>query len=193
VFVGWSIQARPSRLTPRHDVTTAPAASSDATTHAAGNNVIGNVANRHRVRFCRAFNCRILYGLYLPTVFISQQSYLLLFGIPSPTHSFFPGLKPSFSANPSHCSGAALPFFYLNIYYVDSPDCLLFSFFLFLHFLVVGSVRYIKLTHVGFRAHVKIASRIVSYRSVLSPLSIQGLATPWTYFSLFVSVLCHSD
>ena len=58
--------------------------------------------------------------------------------------------------------------------------------------LVVGSVRYIKLTHVGFRAHVKIASRIVSYRSVLSPLSIQGLATPWTYFSPFVSVLCHS-
>jgi len=38
------------------------------------------------------------------TVFICQQSYLLLFGIPSPTHSFIPGLKPSFSANPSHCS-----------------------------------------------------------------------------------------
>jgi len=45
---------------------------------------------------------------------------------------------------------AALPFFYLNIHYVDSPDCLLlflsisvfyFYFFLFLHFLVVGSVR----------------------------------------------------
>ena len=33
------------------------------------------------------------------TVFIGQQSYLLLFGIPSPTRSFFPGLKPSFSAN----------------------------------------------------------------------------------------------
>jgi len=32
-----------------------------------------------------------------------------------------------------------------------------------LHFLVVSSVRYIKLTHVGFRAHVKIASRVVSY------------------------------
>jgi len=30
-----------------------------------------------------------------------------------------------------------------------------------LHFLVVVSVRQIKLTHVGFRAHVKIASRIV--------------------------------
>ena len=41
------------------------------------------------------------------TVFICQQSYLLLFGIPSPTHSFFPGLKPSFSTNLSHCS----PFF----------------------------------------------------------------------------------
>ena len=57
---------------------------------------------------------------------------------------------------------------------MDSPDCLLyfwayrffFLVFLFLHFLVVGSVGYIKLTHVGFRAHVKIASRIVSYRIV---------------------------
>ena len=58
---------------------------------------------------------------------------------------------------------------------MDSPDCLLtllstcvfllFSFSVF-HFLVVGSVRLTKLTHVGFRAHVKIASRIVSYRIV---------------------------
>jgi len=39
-----------------------------------------------------------------------------------------------------------------------------FSFFVFLQFLVVGSVRLIKLTHVGFQAHVKITSRIVSYR-----------------------------
>ena len=42
------------------------------------------------------------------TVFICQQSYLLLFGIPSPTHSFIPGLKPSFSVNPSHCSPSFL-------------------------------------------------------------------------------------
>ena len=43
---------------------------------------------------------------------------------------------------------------------------LLFSFFFdFYTFLVVGSVRSIKLTYVGFRAHVKIASRIVSYRT----------------------------
>jgi len=42
------------------------------------------------------------------TVFICQQSYLLLFGIPSPTHSFIPGLKTSFSANPSYCSPSFL-------------------------------------------------------------------------------------
>ena len=56
---------------------------------------------------------------------------------------------------------------------MDFPDCLLlllsisvflrFSFVsVFYTFLVVGSVRWIKLTHVGFRAHDKIASRIVS-------------------------------
>jgi len=55
-------------------------------------------------------------------VFICQQSYLLLFGIPSPTHSFIPGLKlPSLQILPT----AALPFFYLNIHYVESADCLL--------------------------------------------------------------------
>ena len=37
-----------------------------------------------------------------------------------------------------------------------------FTFFSVLQFLVVVSVRYIKPTHVGFRAHVEIASRIVS-------------------------------
>ena len=49
---------------------------------------------------CTAFNCRILYGYYLPTVGLLT----ILFGIPSPAHSFIPGLKPSFSANPSHRS-----------------------------------------------------------------------------------------
>ena len=45
------------------------------------------------------------------TVFICQQSYLLLFGIPSPTHSFFPGLKPFFlQIFPT----VALPFFLLK-------------------------------------------------------------------------------
>ena len=45
--------------------------------------------------------------------------------------------------------------------------------FLFLHFFVVGCVRLIKLTRVGFRAHVKIASRIVSYRSGLAGRAFQ--------------------
>jgi len=61
---------------------------------------------------------------------------------------------------------------------MDFPECLLlllsisffllFSFFsVFYTFLAVGSVRLIKLTYVGFRTHVKIASRIVSYRATL--------------------------
>ena len=37
-----------------------------------------------------AFNCRILYDHYLPTVI------LIIIGIPSPTHSFTLGLNPSF-------------------------------------------------------------------------------------------------
>ena len=59
------------------------------------------------------------------TVFICQQSYLLLFRIPPPIHSFIPGLKPSFSANPSHCSPSFLLLRGLNIHYVDPADCLL--------------------------------------------------------------------
>jgi len=37
---------------------------------------------------------------------------------------------------------------------ISEHICFLLLVFLFLHFLVVGSVRYIKLTHVGFRQHV---------------------------------------
>ena len=88
-----------------------------------------------------------------------------------PTHSFTPGLQPSFSANPSHCSPSFLLLKYSlhgfpGLFTVVSEHIcfLLLVFFLFLHFLVVVSVRQIKLTHVGFRAHVYIASRIVSYR-----------------------------
>jgi len=29
---------------------------------------------------------------------------LIIISFPSPTHFFIPGLKPSFAANPSHCS-----------------------------------------------------------------------------------------
>ena len=80
---------------------------------------------------------------------ICQQSYLLLFGIPSPTHSFFPGLKPSFSPNPSHCSPSFLLLKYLlrgfpGLFTVISEHiCFLLLVFssVFLHFSVVGSVR----------------------------------------------------
>ena len=76
----------------------------------------------------------------------SVESYtviiiLIIIGIPSPTHSFIPGLKPSISANPSY---RILSFSSFRIHYMDSPDCLLlllsifrlllFSCFLLLHF-----------------------------------------------------------
>ena len=108
-----------------------------------------------------------------PTV---SPVHVLMLSSPSPTHSFIPGLKPSFSANPSHRS---LSFFFFRIHYMNSSDCLplllrtsvciFLNFFSVLHFSVVGSVLWIKLTYVGFRAHVKIASRIVSYRIVSCP------------------------
>ena len=83
----------------------------------------------------------ILYGLHLPTVILTIISYSI-------THSLFHSwlIKPSFSANPSHRSPS---FFFFGIHYMDSPDftvtsehiCFLLLVFLFLHFLVVGSVR----------------------------------------------------
>ena len=80
------------------------------------------------------------------TVFICQQSYLLLFGIPSPTDSFIPGLKPSFSANPSHCSPSYLLKYSLHGFpglftVISEHICFLLLVFLFLHFIVVGSMQ----------------------------------------------------
>jgi len=64
--------------------------------------------------------------------------------ISPPTHSFTPGLKPFFSANPSHCSPSFLLLKYSlhgfpGLFTVISEHiCFLFVVFLFLHFLVVG-------------------------------------------------------
>jgi len=76
-------------------------------------------------QLCTAFNC-ILYGHYLPTVI------LIIIAIPSPTHFFTTGLKPSFSANPSHCS---FPFLlqdslhgFPRLFTVTSEDIPSFSF-----------------------------------------------------------------
>ena len=72
------------------------------------------------VSSCRAFNCRILYDHYLPTVILIV--ILIIIGIPSPTHSLTPGLNPSFSANPPYRS---LSFFSFRIHNMDFPYCLL--------------------------------------------------------------------
>ena len=74
-----------------------------------------------------------------------HKSHTFIIGIPSPTHSFTLGLNPSFSANPPYRS---LSFVSFKIHYMDFPDCLLlllsisifllFSFFCFYTFLVVG-------------------------------------------------------
>ena len=77
------------------------------------------------------------------------------------------GTRPCSAANQPHAATALDRRDRQTDERTDTHICfLLFSFSLF-HFLVVGSVRYIKLTRVGFRAHVKIASRIVSYRYIL--------------------------
>ena len=86
---------------------------------------------------CRAFNCRILYNHYLPTVILIV--ILIIIGIPSPTHSFTLGLNPSFSANLPYRS---LSFFSFRIYYMISQTvyCYFWAYpsfyflvFLFLH------------------------------------------------------------
>jgi len=71
-----------------------------------------------------------------PATTASQARYtslVILIGIPSPTHSFMPGVKPSFAAKPAHRS----------LFFASSgfstwipPDCLLLllSIFRLLHF-----------------------------------------------------------
>ena len=45
-------------------------------------------------------------------------------------------------------------------------------FYFFIHYLVFGSVRQIKLTYVSFRAHVKLASHILGSR--ITPTPVRG-------------------
>ena len=49
------------------------------------------------------------------TVIMLLTLILIIISIPSPPHSFIPGLKPSFSANPPHCS---LLFFFRTDYMI---------------------------------------------------------------------------
>jgi len=106
-----------------------------------------------------------------------QQSYLLLSVFHHPLcHSLFHSwLKTSFSANPSHrslsfSSSGFTTWIPQTVYcYFWAYSVVYFLvFFLFLHFLIAGSVRWIKLTHVGFRAHVKISYRIKWSKTAIS-------------------------
>ena len=82
------------------------------------------------------------------TVVMLLTFRLITIIIPPPVHSFISGLKPSFSANPTHRT--FLVFFRTDS--TDSTDCLptlllsisvflLFSFFSVFHFVVVGFMR----------------------------------------------------
>ena len=96
----------------------------------------------------RPLMVRLVRSLHRSLSANSHTYYYLVFHHP-PTHSFISGSKPSFSANPSHCS----PSFFLlqdslglhgfpRLFTVISEHiCFLRFVFLFLHFLVVGSVR----------------------------------------------------
>ena len=65
-----------------------------------------------------------------------------------------------------------------------------FTFLVFFCFtiLVVVFVQQIKLTHVGFRAHVKIASRIVSYLFVIARYFLKDVMKQLAVFQLIQSV-----
>ena len=66
------------------------------------------------------YHCRILYGLYLPTVSILTVIWYSI----TLTHSLFLSRLKTFLL---YKSFPLWPFLscYLNIYYMDSPDCLL--------------------------------------------------------------------
>ena len=114
---------------------------------------------------------------------------LIIICIPSPPHSFIPGLKrsfytyhylysitpslfysrlktflfcKSFPPQPSFSSSELTTWIPRTVYcYFEHIRFFTFQFFFVFPFSVVVSVRQIKLTRVGFSAHVKIASRIV--------------------------------
>ena len=85
-------------------------------------------------------------GIIISVAVMLLTFILIIISIPLPPHSFIPGLKLTFSANPSHRS---LPFFRTDS--TDSLDCSpiplsmpvfkKFLYFFVYHFLVVGTVR----------------------------------------------------
>jgi len=122
------------------------------------------------------------------TVVMLLTFILIIISIPSPPHSFIPGLKPSFSVNPSHRS---LPFFlqdwlhgFPRLFTVTSEHIPSFTFYFFCLTLFSCRFRAVdKLSHVGFRAHVKIASRIVSL-GLMFWVQVQVIDNPSYFFPL---------
>ena len=81
------------------------------------------------------------YTVIMPLMLI----LIIIISIPSNPHSFIPGLKPSFSENPSHRSLPYLLQDWLHGFpglFTDTEHTrFLLLIFLFFHFLVVGSLR----------------------------------------------------
>jgi len=80
-----------------------------------------------------------------PRSFMPLTVILIIISITSPTLSFIPDSKPSFFANPSHCSlsffsSGLITWFPRPLLLLLAYPFLLFSFSVFLHFLVIGSV-----------------------------------------------------
>ena len=102
---------------------------------------------------------------------------------PSPFHYFTPGLKPSFSANPSHRNFPFLLHDLLHKFpwpFADTSEHIrlyFLVFFSFFHFLVVGSVRQIKLTYVAFERTLKL--HLVSYRIVCRSQRVNRTELNW--------------
>jgi len=122
---------------------------------------------------------------------------LIIISFPSPTLSFIPDLKHPFTLS---CKSFPLKpfFFFFRTDYMIPQTCTVTSEHIRFYLLVFSvftlfSCRFravqIKLTHVGFRAHVKLASRIVSYPMAQTCTGLcgsdDGTKTPSSRFSCF--------
>ena len=115
-----------------------------------------------------------LCGMHKKTTLPSMRIYRIpaVHSFPSPTHSFIPSLKPSFSANPSLCSLSFsssglttwFPRLLLLLLSISVFTFLVFLFYTFSCRFPCGRLSW--LTSAFERMHVKIASCIVSYRIV---------------------------
>jgi len=139
-----------------------------------------NIMRKKFTSFCQALKrCtqKKLVRFFLSRgVHVRNACILIIISFPLPTHSFIPGLKPSFSANSSHrslsfSSSRLTTWIPRTVYcYFWAYPFLLFSFFLFLHFLWSFPCGRLSELMSAFERTLK--SHLVSYRIV----SYRGLA-----------------